>query len=190
MEVRGEGGKGFQDRAGSAEVRDRLREWDKESSRALQQLGQIVWRPAPHPEVPGGSWGEGGTRGEGGGAGGHCPGDRELAAFLGTDGRSRGWKGGGQAQGAGWSLLPESPWMESAEVWLLASPSAPPAGAGLFSLPSMDWEGRGGQAGQGSISERARTPGPCLGAHLPTHAAEHPPCARPAPFLGQGRGRC
>ena len=43
MEVRREGGKGFQDRAGNAEVRDRLREWDKESSRALQQLGQIVW---------------------------------------------------------------------------------------------------------------------------------------------------
>lgn len=65
MEVRGEGGKGFQDRAGSAEVRDRLREWDKESSRALQQLGQIVWRPAPHPEVPGEAGGREGHGGKG-----------------------------------------------------------------------------------------------------------------------------
>lgn len=69
MEVRREGGKGFQDRAGNAEVRDRLREWDKESSRALQQLGQIVWRPGPHPEVPRGKLGGGrdtGGRGRGG----------------------------------------------------------------------------------------------------------------------------
>ena len=41
--------------------------------------------------------------------------------------------------------------------------------------------------------ERARSPRPCLGEHPPPHAAlqaEHPPCARPAPLPGQGRGRC
>lgn len=131
MEVQGEReGRGSRTRLGAPEVRDKVKRWDKGSSRALQQLGQIVWRPAPHPEVSGGSWGaEGGARGHGGGARGPRPGDRELAAFLGTGGRRREWKGGGQAQGAGWSRLLESPWMESAEVWTLASPLAPPAGA-------------------------------------------------------------
>lgn len=100
--------------------------------------------------VPGGSWaGGGGGRASGmrdeGGAGGPHPGDRELAAFLRTDGRRRGWKGDGQAQGAGWSRLPESPWMESAEVWPPASPSAPPAGAGP-SVSALDRLGGDGEA--------------------------------------------
>ena len=80
-----------------------------------------------------------------GGAGGLRPGDRELAAFLRTDGRRQGWKGDGQAQGAGWSQLPESPWMESAEVWPPASPSAPPAGAGP-SVSALNRLGGDGEA--------------------------------------------
>lgn len=57
------------------------------------------------------------------------------------------------------------------------------------------WIGRGWGAERDvtNTPERARSPRPCLGEHPPLLAAlqaEHPPCARPAPLPGRGRGRC
>lgn len=60
-------------------------------------------------------------------------------------------------------------------------------------MPWMDWEGVGAERDVTNTPERARSPRPCLGEHPPLLAAlqaEHPPCARPAPLPGRGRGRC
>lgn len=181
MEVQGEReGRGSRTGPGAPEVRDKVKRWDKGSSRALQQLGQIVWRPAPHPEVSGGSWGaEGGARGHGGGAGGPRPGDRELAAFLGESGREagklKGQVGAGCSRAPGWNPQRSGLW---------PARQLPRRALDPRSVPSMDWKGTGRPSRTRiNIRERARTPGPCLGAHLPIqpkrlstrHAPAQPP---------------
>ena len=173
--MRGEGGRGLQVRAGSArEVRDRVRGWDKESSRCWGSLG-------------------GGERDEGRGRGGRPPpwgpGISRVSPHRWAEARVEGRRA--SSRGRLEPVARES--LDGVRRGLACGQSRhlPRRALDPRSLPSIDWEGTGRPSGSRiNISERARTPVPCLGAHLPTHAAEHPPCSRPAPFSGQGRGRC
>lgn len=142
--------------------------------------------------VPGEAWGAG-EGDEGRGRGGRPPpwgpGISRVSPHRWAEARVEGRKGKLKGQvGAG---CPRVPGWSPQRSGLRPVRQLPRRALDPRSLPSIGWEGTGRPSrSRINISERARTPVPCLGAHLPTHAAEHPPCSRPAPFSGQGRGRC